>query len=75
MSTKHPSLSYKKIAGDNLRRFISESKCGSQQEFAIQFNATIRTVNRWINEGINSLDIVEEIADFFGVDVLTILSC
>ncbi len=61
------SLSLPQIAGSKLRILIKENY-DSQQEFADDYNLELRTVNRYINEGINKLDLIQELADFFKVD-------
>ena len=60
--------------GENLKRLIKESKYGTQENFAYEFGADVRTVGRWINKGIDKLSLVSQIADFFNVDVFAILS-
>ena len=62
------------VAGANLKRLIKNSKYKTQEEFAFEFCTDVRTVGRWINKGIKNLDTVQEIADFFGIDALSILS-
>lgn len=62
------------VAGANLKRLIKESKYRTQEEFSFKFGPDVRTVGRWINKGIKNLDTVQEIADFFGIDALSILS-
>ena len=72
MERKKKSLSL--LAGTNLKRLIAESGYRTQQEFANAFGTDVRTVNRWVNNGLRNLDTVEEIADFLGVSVSAILS-
>ena len=62
------------VAGENLKRLIKESEYGTQQDFAFEFGADVRTVGRWVNHGIDKLSTITQIAEFFGVDVLDILS-
>ena len=62
------------VVGANLKRLIKESNCKTQEEFAHQFGTSPRNVGRWVNEGIKNLDIIQQIATFFDVDVLTLLS-
>ena len=62
------------IAGGNLKRLIKESGLKSQKEFADRFGADERTVGRWINQGIDKISTVTQIARFFHVDALTLLS-
>lgn len=61
------------IAADNVRRIIKESACKTQEGFASSFGAELRTVSRWLNGGIHNLDTLQEIAEFFNVDVLSLL--
>ncbi len=63
-----------KTAGANLKRLIKSSAYATQENFAFVFGTDVRTVRRWIKNGIKNLDTVEQIADFFDVDVLSILS-
>lgn len=60
-------LSKKQLAGKNLRRLIKESG-RTQQDFADEFGTDIRNVNRYINEGISKVEVIQEIAEFFKVD-------
>lgn len=62
------------VAGANLKRLIKESKYGTQEEFAFEFGADVRTIGRWINHGIDKLSTIMQIAEFFGIDVLDIFS-
>lgn len=62
------------VAGAKLKTLIKESAYKTQDEFAYRFGTDVRTVSRWVNHGIDSLDTIQQIADFFGVDVFTILS-
>ncbi len=72
MEQKYQSLGL--VAGANLKRLIKESKYKTQEEFAFEFGADVRTVGRWVNQGIDKLSIIEQIAEFFGIDVLDVLS-
>lgn len=62
-------LSPQQIAGKTLRRLIQENY-PSQEEFAYEYGTDIRTISRYINNGINKIDAVQELADFFGVSFL-----
>ena len=62
------------VAGANLKRLIKASEYGTQEEFAFEFGTDVRTVGRWVNHGIKNLDTLEQLADFFGVDVLSFFS-
>ena len=66
------TLSSKRI-GANLKRLIQESKYRTQEAFAEAFNADVRTVRRWIKNGINDIYTVEYIARTLEVDVMALL--
>lgn len=53
-------------AGNALRRLIAENY-PSQEEFADKYGADIRTISRYINNGINKIDIIQELAEHFDV--------
>ncbi len=59
--------SLKKTVGNNLRRLIAENY-PSQEEFAFDFGIDVRTVSRYVNNGVKDLDVIEELAAFFDVD-------
>lgn len=61
-------LSTKQIAGLRLRRLIQENY-SSQEEFAYDYGLEIRTVSRYINNGINKVDVIQELAEYFNIDV------
>ncbi len=56
-------------AGQKLRQLISEN-FRSQEEFAERYGMELRSVSRYINQGINKVDVIQELADFFRVDFL-----
>lgn len=56
-------------AGLKLRQLIQENY-RTQEEFAERYGMEIRSVSRYINQGINKVDVIQELADFFQVDVL-----
>lgn len=62
------------VAGAKLKQLIKQSKYKTQEEFAFEFGADVRTIGRWINRGIDSLSTIQKIADFFGIAVSDILS-
>ncbi len=66
-------LSLSLIAGINLKRLIRSSRYRTQENFAYEFGAEIRTVSRWLNAGVKNIDTLEEIADFLEVDVFELL--
>lgn len=59
-------IALKKKAGETLRKSIKENYT-TQEEFAYDYGLEIRTVSRYINEGIKDSDKVEELAKFFNV--------
>lgn len=59
-------LDFALCAGERLRQLIKENYT-SQEEFAYDFGLEIRTVSRYINNGINKINVVQELADFFSV--------
>ena len=59
-------LDFALCAGKRLRQLIKENY-SSQEEFAYDFGLEIRTVSRYINNGINKINVVQELADFFSV--------
>ena len=66
-------LTPQQIAGKTLRRLIRENY-SSQQEFADEYGMEIRSVNRYINNGINKLDIIQELAQYFNLTVIEFLT-
>lgn len=55
------------IVGLNLKKLIKKYY-STQEEFAYEFGADIRTINRYVNNGINKISTIQELADFFDVD-------
>ena len=62
-------LSPQMLAGNKLRKLIVEN-FDSQEDFAYEFGIDVRTVSRYINNGINKLDIIQELADWFGIEIM-----
>ncbi len=60
-------ISAKLKAGQKLRKLIQEN-FRTQEEFAERYGMEIRSVSRYINQGINKVDVIQELADFFQVD-------
>ena len=63
------NLSPQQLAGLNLRRLIQENY-SSQEEFAYDYGIELRSVSRYINNGINKIDAIQQLADFFNVDFM-----
>lgn len=59
-------LSYALIAGQNLKQLIKENY-STQEDFAYDYGAEIRTISRYVNQGINKIDVIQELAEFFDV--------
>ena len=62
------NIDYTLYAGQKLRELINQNY-RTQEEFAYDFGADLRTINRYINEGINKLSVIQELAEYFGVDI------
>ena len=56
-----------KRAGNFLRKLIQDNYA-SQEEFACDFGMDLRTANRYINNGINKVNVIQELAVFFDVE-------
>ena len=54
-------------AGLVLKRLIQE-RYSSQEEFALDYGMELRTVSRYVNQGINKISVVQELADFFALE-------
>jgi len=54
------------LAGNKLRKLIKETY-PTQEDFAFEYPMDIRTVSRYINSGINKINIIQELAEFFDV--------
>ena len=59
-----------KVVGENLKKEIKKSRYRTQENFAFEFGAETRTVNRWLNEGLRDVDTAEEIAEFLEIETL-----
>jgi len=73
MQTKHAAIPLSRQAGDFLRRQLAESGY-TQERFADEFGVSERQVRRWESGGINSLDTLSQLLDFFGRDIGDIFS-
>lgn len=61
-----------KRAGEKLRQLIQENYA-SQEEFAQDFGTDVRTVSRYVNNGINKISLLQELAAFFQVNIVDFL--
>lgn len=59
-------ITYQERAGLTLKKLI-QANYQSQEEFAFDFGTDVRTVSRYINQGINKINTIQQLADFFGV--------
>lgn len=64
---------FKKQAGNALRKLIKENYA-TQQEFAVDYGLELRTVSRYVNEGIKDVDLIQELAEFFNVSFFEFFS-
>ena len=62
------NIDYTLLAGQKLRELINQNY-RTQEDFAYDFGADLRTINRYVNEGINKLSLIQELAEYFGVDI------
>jgi len=54
------------LAGRKLRQLIEENY-STQEEFAYDYGIELRTVSRYINNGISKIPTVQELAEFFNI--------
>lgn len=60
--------------GENLRTLIKQDqRFGTIAAFANAHGSDIRTVKRWLKDGVDSLSTIEEIANTLGVSDLELL--
>jgi len=57
-----------KYAGEVLRRLIKDNY-PSQEEFAFEYGADIRTISRYINEGITKVPTIQSFALHFNISI------
>lgn len=62
-----------RCAGQALRHLI-EKYYSSQEEFSYDFGMDLRTVSRYVNQGINKVGVIQELAEFFHVSFLDFFS-
>ncbi len=60
------------IAGKNLKRLIKDNGY-TQENFANEFGTDPANLRKWISHGINKVSTIEQIAEFFDINVLDIL--
>ena len=59
-------------AGKNLKRIIKEHGL-TQDGFAAQIYVDPTTVRRWLKNGIDKISTIQQIVEFFDIDVMDIL--
>lgn len=64
---------YSNRAGAFLRRMLRDNGY-TQERFADEFGVSARHVRRWLSDGINSLDTVQQIIEFFDADIGDVFS-
>lgn len=57
-----------KIAGENLKQVI-KAKYLSQGDFAFDFGVEMRTLSRWLNNGITNIDTLQQITEFLQIEI------
>ena len=60
-------------AGAKLKCLLKERRL-TQEDFAYEFGVDVRTVRRWVGGGVYDLRQIQQIADFFEIDIFAILS-
>ena len=64
----------KKICASKLKRYIKLTPyVKTQEKFAELMDVNVRTVKRWVLEGVDSLTTIKEIADCLGISDLDLL--
>lgn len=57
-----------KIAGENLKQVIKANYL-SQADFAFDFGVEMRTLSRWLNNGITNIDTLQQITEFLQIEI------
>ena len=61
-------------AGKNLKNLIKKSVYKTQERFATEaMYVDPTTVRRWIANGIKDVNLIQQIADIFGIDFMELL--
>lgn len=56
-------------AGLVLKKLINKYY-NSQEEFAYDFGVDLRTVSRYVNNGIKNVELLQELAEFFDINII-----
>lgn len=51
-------------------RYLIQQNYSTQEEFALDIHAELRTVNRWVNQGISKVDTIQYLANHFGLSFI-----
>lgn len=61
------NISPQQIAGKVLRNLVQQHY-STQEAFTLDYGMDIRTLSRYINNGINKIDVIQELAEFFNIE-------
>lgn len=56
-------------AGRKLRELIARD-FDSQEDFAFEYGCDVRTISRYVNQGIEKVGVIQELAMYFNVDFM-----
>ena len=56
-------------AGEKLRKLINENYT-SQEDFAFEYGCDVRTISRYVNQGIEKVGVIQELAMYFNIDFM-----
>lgn len=56
-------------AGKKLRELIARD-FDSQEDFAFEYGCDVRTISRYVNQGIEKIGVIQELAMYFNVNFL-----
>lgn len=56
-------------AGKKLRELIARD-FDSQEDFAFEYGCDVRTISRYVNQGIEKVGVIQELAMYFNVDFM-----
>lgn len=59
--------------GANIKHQLKVSSFKSQAEFASACGTNVRTVSRWLEEGVDNINVLNKIATVLDIDVMAIL--
>ncbi len=56
-------------AGRKLRELIARD-FDSQEDFAFEYGCDVRTISRYVNQGIEKVGVIQELAMYFNIDFM-----